>query len=162
MTRLKARISLFPVLKDNLQALTLLAQLHKKIFGPHRERIWSVNDFSALAILPTSALNIVYVGEEPIGLVTFSCVAGEAELLSLGLEVAYEGQGLAGEVMHLLRRYLKDNGIQDLYLEVRENNERAINFYEGHGFYQTGLRRNYYTLTDGTKVHAVTMALKIV
>jgi ribosomal-protein-alanine N-acetyltransferase len=51
------------------------------------------------------------------------------------------------------------NGFKCISLEVRESNTPAVKLYKSKGFIVIGKKRNYYTLRNGTKDHALEMVL---
>ena len=72
-----------------------------------------------------------------------SMAADEAELLILAVDPDVQRLGLASRMMRCVMSALQ--GVADqLFLEVRESNTRAINFYEQLGFNCLGERPNYY------------------
>lgn len=66
--------------------------------------------------------------------------AAEWEILNLAVDPALRRQGLAGRLIEEFFR-LADG---DVYLEVRESNQAARALYARWGFFEEGLRRNYY------------------
>ncbi len=91
------------------------------------------------------------------GYVLFHYVAGEAELLRLAVEPAERRQGLGRQLVeHGLAR-LRQEQIQACFLEVRKDNEPAIQLYNAMGFKRVGRRRGYYR--DGTDALILSLAL---
>ncbi|WNO08099.1 ribosomal protein S18-alanine N-acetyltransferase [Teredinibacter sp. KSP-S5-2] len=78
-----------------------------------------------------------------IGHGVFSLAAGEAELLNIAVIPGYQGQGIAREFLSAMCDYLQEFA-REIFLEVRENNIRAISVYEHTGFNCVGERPNYY------------------
>jgi ribosomal-protein-alanine N-acetyltransferase len=75
-------------------------------------------------------------------------VAGEAEILNLGVHPQVRRKGLASSlVRHLLAEWRKQD-VRRIFIEVRESNAGAIHLYRKMGFKPTGRRINYYTLPD--------------
>ena len=68
----------------------------------------------------------------------------------LGMTVtkANWNQGVGSMLMERLIQYAKDNGIELIYLEVREDNAAAIHLYEKFGFRQTGTLPAYFKIGD--------------
>lgn len=83
--------------------------------------------------------------------------AGEAELLNLCIHPAYWGQGLGRALLRYLLNLAQDAGAEDVFLEVRSSNNRAIRLYEGEGFTQVGTRPDYYAGPQGPE-DAIVMA----
>jgi len=65
----------------------------------------------------------------------------EYEIHTIGVDPAYQGQGIGRRMMTDLLDYASDGTV---FLEVRTDNEAAIALYESLGFVNVGLRRRYY------------------
>lgn len=65
--------------------------------------------------------------------------ARECELHTIGIHPDFQGQGLGRK---LLAALLPDE--YPCFLEVRTDNEPALNLYQSVGFQVTGTRKNYY------------------
>ncbi len=73
----------------------------------------------------------------------------ECELLSIAVERAEQGKGLAKMLMEYCHRELAELGAKRFFLEVRENNIAAISLYGRIGYEKIGERSGYYA--DGEK-----------
>jgi ribosomal-protein-alanine acetyltransferase len=72
-------------------------------------------------------------------------VSEEAEILNLAVQVRYRRKGIATElVQHVLEEWQRQD-VKRIFLEVRESNLGAINFYHRLGFQKMGWRKKYYT-----------------
>lgn len=65
----------------------------------------------------------------------------EYEIHTIGVDPAYQGQGIGRRMMTDLLEYASGGTI---FLEVRTDNEPAIALYESLGFVNVGMRRRYY------------------
>jgi [ribosomal protein S18]-alanine N-acetyltransferase len=65
----------------------------------------------------------------------------EYEIHTLGVDAAYQGQGIGRQLLTALLEYA-DGGT--IFLEVRTDNDAAISLYESVGFVRVGMRRRYY------------------
>jgi ribosomal-protein-alanine N-acetyltransferase len=105
---------------------------------------WSRQALAEFMPLPGAFALISERGGMPTGFVLGRLVADEAEVLNLAVCEEYRRQGEGrGLVEELLRRFAK-LGVSRVFLEVRETNLGAINFYERMGFRQSGRREGYY------------------
>ena len=86
--------------------------------------------------------------ERPSGYAVFRHVAGEAELLRVGVLPAERRRGVARALVAAGLERLRAEEVEVCHLEVRVDNYGAIALYEDLGFEQTGRRRGYYR--DGT------------
>lgn len=87
-------------------------------------------------------------GEPPAGYACFRQVAGEAELLRVGVDPAERRRGVAFALVRQGLERLAREGVTDCFLEVRTGNEAALGLYRRLGFAAVGRRRGYYR--DGT------------
>ena len=65
----------------------------------------------------------------------------EYEIHTIGVDAAYQGQGIGRQLLTALLEYANGGTI---FLEVRTDNEAAISLYESVGFVRVGRRRRYY------------------
>ena len=76
----------------------------------------------------------------------------ECELLSIAVEQAERGRGLAKMLMEHSHRELTARGAKSFFLEVRESNAAAISLYGKLGYEKIGERRGYYANGEGAAV----------
>lgn len=62
----------------------------------------------------------------------------QIELWRIYLEKGWHGQGVAGEMLDVIRDYAHSTGATHIWLAVWENNPRAISFYKKQGFRVVG------------------------
>ncbi|AZA09930.1 ribosomal protein S18-alanine N-acetyltransferase [Corynebacterium pseudopelargi] len=122
-----------------------LAHLEAQLFPG--DNPWSAADFRSEFAQP----HTLYLGIDLDNhLVAYAGVAflgpqdqPECEIHTIGVDPAYQGQGLARAMMQQICG-LADQRAAAIFLEVRTDNEPAIGLYEAFGFQRIGLRRNYY------------------
>ncbi len=107
---------------------------------------WTAAGFwSELAGAPdTRTYVIAELGDELVGYAGLMCVGGSADIQTIAVAPAHQGRG-AGRA--LLAELIAEAGRRDaasLMLEVRADNEPALNLYARHGFEQLAVRRDYY------------------
>jgi len=69
----------------------------------------------------------------------------ECELLSIAVERAERGKGLAKTMMEYCCNELAKQGVQKFFLEVRESNIQAISLYKKLGYKKISERKKYYS-----------------
>ena len=101
----------------------------------------------------------VAVGPDDAVLGYFVAMAGvdEMHLLNLSVAPAQQRRGLARQMLDELAGLARRRGDTQLWLEVRQSNERARRLYRGQGFEEVGLRRGYYPAGHGRREDAVVM-----
>lgn len=82
--------------------------------------------------------------EKVAGFLILSTVLDESEILEVAVSENLRRCGLASELMCEIFDWCEKNGIEQIFLEVRESNVPAANCYEKFGFMKTGVRKNYY------------------
>ncbi len=118
----------------------LLASLH----GATMPRPWEVSFFEQIAAEPGGFALVAEAHEAALGFVLGRAVAGEAEILSIGVLAAYRRNGIAARLLREAALRAQELDAATLFLEVDENNHAARRLYEAHGLKAAGLRKNYY------------------
>ena len=73
------------------------------------------------------------------------------EILAIATVEEYRNKGIAQELLAKIR-------IKNIFLEVRESNQTAINFYKKNKFKEISIRKNYYSETNE---NAIIMKLEV-
>ncbi len=74
-----------------------------------------------------------------------TCIRGEqAEIISIAVDPAVRGRGVASAMMQSTLRRLRARGVLRVRLMVRVSNRAAREFYEKYGFEKVRLVRGYY------------------
>jgi len=87
-------------------------------------------------------------------------VAGESELLLLGVLPERHREGIGSRLLDDFMDEAAAEGATRVHLEVRDGNP-AIAMYRAAGFTQVGRRRNYYHGSDGLRYDALTYAREL-
>lgn len=96
-------------------------------------------------------------GGELVGFSILMFVLDEMHLLNLAVAPAWQGQGLGRELLSRLLGVSRSEGAQQVFLEVRPSNARAIALYRSSGFEVVGRRAGYYPAEGGLREDAVVM-----
>ena len=100
---------------------------------------WNLEQIEADLKQANTEYFYLYDDQTLIGFLALQDLAGELEITQLAVKKAYQGQGLANQLMG----FLADRP-ERLFLEVRVSNQVAKALYEKHGFQPVGQRKNYY------------------
>ncbi|MBB4183737.1 GNAT family N-acetyltransferase [Sinorhizobium terangae] len=95
------------------------------------------------------------------GFVLSRAVAGEAEILTIGVDPRFIRSGLGWRLMQAAMREALVKGSEALFLEVDETNEAALGLYQKLGFLKVGERRAYYQSSTGARTAALVMRLDL-
>ena len=83
----------------------------------------------------------------------------EMHLLNLTVAPAEQSRGHGRVMLDELVALCRERGARQLWLEVRQSNERARSLYLRYGFRQVGVRRGYYPAALGRREDAAVMSL---
>ena len=100
---------------------------------------WNLEQIEADMKQANTEYFYLYDDQTLIGFLALQDLAGELEITQLAVKKAYQGQGLANQLMG----FLADRP-EGIFLEVRAGNQVAKGLYEKHGFQPVGQRKNYY------------------
>ena len=104
---------------------------------------WSVANITETLNQPHNiCLSAVEVGKV-VGYL-FATLIEEVEILAISVSKSRKRQGIGKALMEELAKIALEKEISRLILEVRENNQDAILFYEKMGFVRDGIRAEYY------------------
>jgi len=105
---------------------------------------WSMAGFYNEFDVSFSDIIVAEHEKEVIGFAILWLVRDELHLHKIAVSGAYRRRGIAKSFIdHYIRKY-KENGATVIFLEVREKNIGAREFYEALGFQETGIRKDYY------------------
>lgn len=129
-------------------------------FDPLYGEAWTLAQTSSMLDLPGTFLIAGRVGDKMAGFALVRSIAGEAELLLLGVDPAMRRRGYGQMILDRCIGESARTGAETMFLEVREGNE-AIGLYRGVGFEQYNCRRDYYIGRDGQRRSALSFKREI-
>lgn len=92
------------------------------------------------------------VNETLIGYGVIQFLYNSANLLTIGIKQDYQSRGYGRKLLLELIEAMKKREVNEIFLEVRVSNQRAINLYKSLGFKENRLRKNYYGNEDGIEM----------
>lgn len=75
----------------------------------------------------------------------------ETELFNITIQTKDQGKGYGRQMLEHLINFARLRGSKRFLLEVRFSNEPAIKLYKRLNFKQTGIRKDYYELKNGSE-----------
>lgn len=142
-------------------------------FDPTFREAWNRRQVSdALALPSTHAIVIDAQGNEietdplqpdsrePSGFVLTRNGADEEELLLIAVLPEFRRCGLGEALIDRLLKKARDRGTKRMFLEMRRGNP-AVYLYKKIGFEPIGERPNYYRLSNGSQVDAITFGMTL-
>lgn len=132
--------------------LDRLAKLHARCFPADA---WDAVALAGLLAMPPASGHVAETEEgEPVGLLFDLIVAGEAEILTLGVDPSFRRRGIARALLEGLYARALAAGATRIVLEVATSNDNALRLYESGGFRRVGQRPNYYQRAGGRREDA--------
>jgi ribosomal-protein-alanine N-acetyltransferase len=107
---------------------------------------WDVASVRERLGAPTTVAFVI--GDPVLGHVLTTCVAEEAEILTLAVHPAARRRGLATDLLAACAALWAERGVTAAWLEVRDDNHAARALYRNQGWVEAGTRPRYYV--DGT------------
>lgn len=92
-----------------------------------------------------------YQGEDMVGFYIGEKAGPDFTLMDICVAPNYQGQGIAKQLLAEFIVYGEQHNAENLFLEVRETNTRAISLYERAGFSEMSVRKNYYPSDEPAK-----------
>jgi len=142
----------FKISPCNKQEYYLIANLEKSLF----DSPLSIKDLENMNLQEAFKIWKIYE-DSLIGYVCFFHVKNEVEIIKIGIMKSHQGRNYG---TYLIKK-IKKLSIRKIFLEVSSLNKTAIKFYEKNGFKIIGLRKNYYTLKDNSKVNAIRLLCEL-
>jgi ribosomal-protein-alanine N-acetyltransferase len=95
-----------------------------------------------LAAFDKNTLVGFYIGEK---------AGPDFTLMDICVTPSQQGKGIARRLLSQFIEYGEQQNAENLFLEVRESNTRAIALYERAGFIEMSVRKNYYPSDNPAK-----------
>ncbi|CAM4313012.1 ribosomal protein S18-alanine N-acetyltransferase [Pseudoalteromonas ostreae] len=111
---------------------------------------WTVNTMQSC--LAGRYFNLAAFSEQQIiGFYIGEKAGPDFTLMDICVAPDFQGRGIAKKLLAAFIEYGEKHHAENLFLEVRETNTRAIALYERAGFSEMSVRKNYYPSDDPSK-----------
>jgi [ribosomal protein S18]-alanine N-acetyltransferase len=136
-----------------------IAALHTQLFNP----AWDQESLEKMLLHPASTALVARHGnpQTTVGFVLAQLAADEAEILTIGVDAAWQKHGLGLRLLEAVARACKRVEAKRLFLEVADDNIAAQKLYAKAGFVEIGRRKGYYHRGDAPAVDARALALTL-
>ncbi|MXN66806.1 ribosomal protein S18-alanine N-acetyltransferase [Stappia sp. GBMRC 2046] len=140
-----------PVVEEaTVEDLDRLSEIHDMSF----RQTWHTEELAALRAQAGVTILIArraspYGTRKALGFVILRTAADEAEILTIAVDPAARGRGIARQLMRAALSRLYADRVKSIFLEVDAANEGAIALYKSLGMRQVGTRRGYYSASEG-------------
>lgn len=120
-----------------------VAELERTVFT---DDPWPAEGFwSELAGVPATRYYLVACrGQRVVGYAGLMVIGSNADVQTLAVAPDERGQGIGSTLLEALLAEAWRRGAAAVHLEVRADNQAAIQLYEQHGFQRLARRRGYY------------------
>jgi len=93
-----------------------------------------------------NVLNYCLIDENKIiGEIDFGVITPTADIFFVYVINEERGKGLSKILLKETFNLLKEKGVNEIFLEVRESNKIAYNLYKSMDFIEIGMRKKYYS-----------------
>lgn len=97
------------------------------------------------------------IDDEVVGYVLAKYIGDTSDLLQIAVKKSFQNKKIGYELLKFVWEYLRDEGVEEMILEVATRKEKIIEFYEEFGFERLYVRKNYY----GRRRDALVMRLRV-
>jgi len=128
-------------------------------FDPRFGEGWTSAQCLALLAMPGARLFVARRGG-PVGFALCRTIAGDCELMMIGVLPAMQRQGIGRLLLDKVIADATKHNADAIFLEVRSGNP-AIDLYRARNFVKVGSRHRYYRGKDGEQFDAETHRLSL-
>ena len=120
---------------NNIDYIEQIFNLEKEIF---KSSAFSKSYLNTLIKGDNSFIYVYLIDDKVCGYLMILDSIDVYEILAIATVEEYRNKGIAQELLDKIKT-------KDIFLEVRESNQVAINFYKKNKFNQISIRKNYYS-----------------
>ena len=120
---------------DDIDYIEQIFNLEKEIF---KNSAFSIDYLKTLIKNNNSFIYIYLIDNQICGYLMVLDSIDVYEILAIATVEEYRNKGIAQVLLDKIK-------MKDIFLEVRESNQVAINFYKKNKFNQISIRKNYYS-----------------
>lgn len=128
---------------DNIEQINELQSIFNVVFKQKNELI------NTLTNSPYVHLYTYCVDKNIVAFIEFSIMYDRCELDNIYVLELYRKKGIASLLLEFMIEVCKNNKTKNITLEVREDNNPAIQLYQKYGFQKKAIRHNYYGDCNG-------------
>ena len=120
---------------NNIDYIEQIFNLEKEIF---KSSAFSKSYLNTLIKGDNSFIYVYLIENKVCGYLIILDSIDVYEILAIAAVEEYRNKGIAQELLDKIKT-------KDIFLEVRENNQMAMNFYKKNNFKEISIRKNYYS-----------------
>lgn len=131
-------MEIFAVEEENLKEIL---EISREVF---EEESWNERQFEEAFKTGRSIFLLAKEKGKAVAFLLAEDLIDSVNLLLIATDEKYRNKKIATKLILELEKITKNKKINKIWLEVKENNYSAINFYKKNNFENIYLRRNYY------------------
>lgn len=109
--------------------------------------------------LSTVSKCFVYIeNDEVVGFILIDMFDDRAEIIDIAVSLLYRNKKIGDKLIKYVVELCRNNGCDNITLEVKVNNKPAIKLYENNDFKVVSIRKKYYS---NGKIDAYLMSRKL-
>jgi [ribosomal protein S18]-alanine N-acetyltransferase len=155
-----------PAMQDDLDRIMAVMEC---AFAPEYGEAWSRRQVADALVLTSNHYCLMTPassfrpseGDATAGFTLSRGVLDEEELLLFAIAPQYRGQGLGRRLLCHCIEQARGRGIRRMFLEMRKDNPAGV-LYAAQGFRVVGIRPQYYRLSGGERLDAISQELVLV
>ena len=128
--------------KENLEIIKDLEQKFPDIFLKYD----IVNDFENN---PYTKYLVYLIDSKAVGFINYHDIYDRVEIINFNVLDFFQNKHIGSSLILELIKLSKEKNMQNITLEVRSDNEKAIYLYKKFGFKSVSIRKKYYNDVDG-------------
>lgn len=106
---------------------------------------WTIDDFlNELNTNPYAHYFVIEEENQIIAYIGLWLIFEKAQITTIAVKSNYRGLQYSKTLMKFADNLCVENNVNQISLEVRISNSKAINLYEGFGFKKSVIRKDYY------------------
>jgi len=131
-------VSIREAKEDDLAGISVIENELFKPPYPDSDLAYFLGNYSFTKVWVLEEENII------IGFCMLLVLFDQAQVVKIGVTRAQQKKGYGQLLMETMIKNAKANDCENITLEVRQSNNRALDFYYKQGFHKLALRKDYY------------------
>lgn len=92
---------------------------------------------------------IYSIDDKIVGFINYLLIYDRMEIINFNVLEFFQDKHIGSSLLEKTIKIAMNNKLQNITLEVRSDNEKAIYLYKKYGFKEVAIRKNYYNDIDG-------------
>lgn len=131
---------MFTIKEASVEDCKILEDIEKQCFSDP----WSYGMLESEVGQSNTTYSLFYLDDQVIGYYSYLHIFNEAHIMNIAILPSFQGFGYGSAMMETLLEQSLLQGLDNLTLEVRRSNVKAIGLYEKYLFKCVGIRPHYY------------------